>query len=170
LSIWGIRKYFTQSAELNALIDFVTKSSIFSPGILKRMLKSGKPKLYFESVRNMRQSDDSVSGIAFVQGIVDSSKYIKSALDPDMKLVLSSLKKNQIFSNRSVDAKEKISHRFLNEFQLVDLNKEDKVTIVNSMSVEHDDALSFIGSKTNIRQMSPIENVVSWFIYVVKTL
>ena len=170
LSIWGIRKYFTQTSELNTLIDFVSKSSIFSPGILKRMLKTGKPKLYFESIRNMKESDDSISGIAFVQGVVDSSKYIKSALDPNMKLVLSSLKKNQIFSNRALNAKEKMHHRFINEFQLVDLDKESKVTIVNSMSVEHNEALSFIGSKTNIRRMSKVENVLSWFIYLVKTL
>ena len=158
------------SNDLNALIDFVSKSSIFSPSILKGQLKKGSPKIYFESIKNMEENSDSISGIAFVQGVVDSQKYIKSVLDPDMKLVLSSLKKSQIFSNRTMDLKEKIDHRFINEFYLCDLNRKDRVTIINSMNVEHNSAQTVVGARSNIRPMSKTENFFSWIIYIIKTL
>ena len=154
------------------MIHFVTQSTIFSPSLLKKLLDTGHPDLYFKSVKNLEQGADTISGLAFIQGIVNSRKSINSVLDSQTKLVVSNIKTNQIYSNLNASSalQEKVYNRFINEFSLVDSNSVDKVDIVNSMNVEFKDALSFIGMNKSIRNLTKGEKVVTFILYWTKLM
>jgi hypothetical protein len=171
-AIYIFRKSQRQNWELNSLIDFVTQSTIFSPSLLKKLLDTGHPDLYFKSIKNLETSKDTISGLAFIQGIVNSRKSINSVLDTKTKLVVSHIKTNQIYSNinDSSSIREKVYNRFINEFSLMDNNDTDKVDIINSMNVEFKDALSFIGMNKSIRDLTRSEQIMTFILYWTKLL
>lgn len=169
-SIYVYKIASQQSASHEALLNFVKNSIIFNPSLLKRVLSQKATQSYISSINNLLETKQSISGIAFIQGIVSSKNSIKSFLNKSTDLVLSNLKTQPVYSNVNQDSRynEKIYNRFLNEFDLTDANGDDKIAVVNSLDVQFKDALNFVASQKDVRTLSKAERQISLVLYTTK--
>lgn len=82
------------------LMQFLKKSTVFSPELLLKVLQNRAPSTYLSSVKDFEEGKDYIRGLAFVQGIVDCKNPIVSNLNKTTKLIFSSLTHQSIFSNK----------------------------------------------------------------------
>ena len=80
------------------LLEFLTKSTVFNPEHLKRILNGKAPQKFLESFRDFEQGKDYARGLAFVQGQVGCPNPIISTLNKRTKLIYSTLSVESLFS------------------------------------------------------------------------
>lgn len=89
-----------RQAKILDLLQFLKKSTVFSPDLLLKVLQKSAPATYLSSLKDLEEGTDYIRGLAFIQGIVDCNHPIISSLNKNSKLIFSSLTHQSIFSNK----------------------------------------------------------------------
>jgi hypothetical protein len=62
-------------------LEFMTKATVFSPSLLKKVMSSKGPQSYQKSIRRFKEGKDYSEGYAFLEGYVKSNRPLISSLD-----------------------------------------------------------------------------------------
>ena len=153
-------------------IEYSTKATVFTPGLLAKIMQMSGPKTYLKSIRNFSEGKDFSTGYAFLRGITTCRDPIVSSINKETEMILSNISTESLFSNNNKlnDSDKIIETRFVNEFKLVSLGDTTAkpVTVVNTTSVNYASALKFVDSTTLIRSLNNIEKFFSWALFCVK--
>jgi hypothetical protein len=124
---------------IQQIIEFMTKATVFSPSLLKKVMSAQGPLSYLKSLRKFQEGKDFSEGYAFLEGFVKSDTPLRSALDRETEMVISNISTESIFSNNSNKLNEgegSFETRYVNEFELGEIgNKSNLFTgNLNSLS------------------------------------
>lgn len=105
----------------------MTKATVFSPSLLKKVMSANGPLSYLKSLHKFQEGKDYSEGYAFLEGYVKSDSPIRSALDRETEMVISNISTESIFSNNSNKLNEgegSYETRYVNEFELGEIGSK----------------------------------------------
>jgi hypothetical protein len=120
------------------LLQFIKKSTVFSPELLLKVLQSRAPSTYRSSIKDLEEGSDYIRGLAFIQGIVNCDNPILSQLNKKTKLIFSSLTHQSIFSNKKGLGMDLYGNksRAVPKFQVLDSNMWNKMKNVGNKPIQ----------------------------------
>jgi hypothetical protein len=160
-------KWQKKQIGLIEFIDFIQKSTVFNPSLLKTVMDVHGPSIYQKSFKRFEEDLHFSRGVGFVQGIAKTGNPLKSILNNSSKLILSKLTSESIFSSRefsNVDSKD-FSLKMVNSFTLNDSTGESEITLNTNPTVNYSKALYSIHSTSQIRSMTSSEKFFNWVIF-----
>jgi hypothetical protein len=169
--VYTLLRWQNKQSRLQQMIDFVQKSSVLTPSMLRKAMEPNGPDYLLKSIKNFEEGKNYSMGMAFVQGIVESEQVIRSVLNHSTKLVLSSVSSELIFSNNKnfEEADGKVDTKYVSEFKLADPSTMNESLLLNNTSnVQFGDALHLIHSIVHMRSLSPLEKFLSWILFCIK--
>lgn len=106
-------------------LEFMTKASVFSPSLLKKVMSSKGPLSYQKSIYKLIEGKDYSEGYAFLEGYVKCDRPLTSSLDRETEMVISNISTESIFSNNNKlnEGEGKFETRFVNEFELGEISR-----------------------------------------------
>lgn len=153
---------------LQDLIEFLQKSIVVTPGLLKKAMASNCTDSVIQSIKDFQVQATHSKGLVMVQGVVESESPLRSLLNHTTRLVLSTVSSEQLMSNTTnyVESEGKIITRMVNDFTLKDIGTNgDSIEINNQPDAHYAPALNSIHSIEHTRNLSPIEQFLNWILF-----
>jgi hypothetical protein len=107
----------------------MTKATVFSPSLLKKVMSSKGPQSYQKSISNFKEGKDYSEGYAFIEGFVKSDRPLTSSIDRETEMIVSNISTESIFSNNNKlnEGEGRFETRYVNEFELGELTRKSSL-------------------------------------------
>lgn len=163
--------YLKKQQGVYNLLEYMEKASILTPELLKNsMSHSDLLKLFKGDLINLKNYKNYSIGTGFVQGVISSLDPILSSINGETQMVISNITSESIFSNhrRKNEAEGIIESRFSNTLFLRGESAPSFIPIGNKGNIDYLGALSYVDSATHVRDLTYLEQFLSWIVFLVK--